>query len=194
MKIREIKKNYIAIFVLILVSLVLLVFVVWPLCNDIKQGSQEMISAKNSIATLSAQRKETQDFAKKYQSYIANLQQIDNLFIDPNNPVSFIEFLENTAVDLQFVPKVLLQSSGSGQSASNQNHVIFQISVKGSFSNINELLKNLESGPYFIEIQNITVQNSDNLANKDIFKQYASGGYLSRQIQATLSMKAFIKK
>jgi hypothetical protein len=184
-------KIKVTLFSVILASLLLVIFLLIPLWNDIKKGSQDLISAKDNIVTLAAQNEGIKIFKNNYQTYKPGLEKIDQLFIDPNDVVGFIEFLESTAYSRQISPKISLQPQTTGQ-----NFMIFTISAKGAFSQMLKLIEKLESGPYFMEIQNFSLQNSQsqNGQQTDIIKEYASKNYSLRQIDSIITIKVYTRQ
>lgn len=171
-------KIYTTLAIFALLSLFLIVFFVWPLIKQIKTDSENLVSDKNSMLALSAQIKEIENFKKNYESYKPELEKIDQLFVDSNNPVEFIEFLEETAYDSSITSQISLPSSSSN----SQQFIILQFSSKGSFSGILNFAKKIETGPYLVEIENLTIQRPS-LDIKD-----------AKANNATFAIKVFTKK
>jgi hypothetical protein len=80
---------------------------------------------------------------KRYQEYS---EKIDALFVDAEEPISFIEFLEKEAMigrlSIEITPLVSRQ---------------FQIALKGSFPDFVRYIEKMESAPYLIEISNLNI-------------------------------------
>ncbi len=167
----------------------LAVFFIFPLLNEIKINSKDLISAKNRVAFLSAQTKETENFKNNYEAHRPNLDKIEKMFVDSDNPVDFIKFLEKTATDLSITSQISLPSSKNSMGTGPES-IIFQLSSKGSFSEMLNFTQKIETGPYLIEIENLTIQNSQ---EKDTQEKDTSEDYLSRKVDATFTIKAFIK-
>ncbi|MCX6720502.1 MAG: hypothetical protein NTW11_01735 [Candidatus Staskawiczbacteria bacterium] len=149
-------KIYINFSIFAGVALLFVIFIIWPLFSGIEKESEDLISAKDNIASLKAQTVETGKFGKDYQNYNANLNKISQMFVDPNNPVDFIEFLESADQEAQITSQI----SMSPADKANQ-FIIFQISSKGSFSGFLKFSEILEAGPYLLEIENMNIQNLD---------------------------------
>jgi len=143
------------------------------LMRGIAKDSEDLVSAKNKIADINAQLGETENFKKNYDSYKPNFEKIDRLFVDPENLVDFIEFMENTAADSQITSQISLPQFSSEK---NQSSLAFQFFSKGEFLDILNFSKEIESGPYLIEIQNLNIQNSN-----------------EKTLAATFAIKAFVK-
>jgi len=158
-------------------SLILIVFFVWPAFKGIEKSSQNLISAKINLVTLDAQINEAENFKKNYDSYKPNLDKMDQLFVDPKNPVDFIEFLENTALSCQITSQAFLPSPSIGSKSASQDFIILQIVSKGSFSDVLNFLKKIETGIYLVEVKNLTIKNLE-----------------TKNTEAAFTIKAFTKK
>jgi hypothetical protein len=157
-----------------------------PLFKEIDKNSKDLVLAKNDIVDLNAQINETNNFKKNYEIYKPNLEKIDGLFIDIKNPVSFIKFLENTASNSQVTSKISLPVSP----LNSQQFITFQLVSKGSFSNMLKFIKEIELSNYLIEIESLNIQN----LNRDPQIKDITNDYSFRDIEATFTIKAFIKK
>lgn len=176
------KKNnkiYITLSVFTLISLFLIIFFIFPTLKDIEKNSQSLILARNNMAALGEQINETESFKKNYGTYEPDFKKIDNLFTDPGNPVDFIEFIENAAYDSKLTSQISLHSYQN-----SEGFIIFQVSCKGGFSGVLNFLEEMETGPYFIEIEDLIIQNSKDSNLKDY----------SRKVDANFTIKAFVKK
>lgn len=169
-----------------LVSLFLIIFCIWPLFKGIEKNSEDLILTKNNIVAFNAQVVQTGNFNKNYEVYRPNLERIDQLFVDPSNPVDFIKFLEKTATDYQITSQIAMPASNT----ENQNFITFQFFSKGNFSEVLNFSKKIETGPYLIEIENLTIQDSENPSDG---YPYVSENYSSRKISATFTIKSFTK-
>lgn len=158
-------KIYTIIALFLLLSIVMIVFLVYPALKDIKKTSKEIVSNREGLKFIEVQNTELENFKKNYKNYEPNLKKIDQLFIDPNNPVSFIKFLEKTALDLNIDPEINLSYQFSQEDLKNQAKTEFQIFTKGSFSNILRFSEKIENGPYLVKIKSLTMGKSEGSNN-----------------------------
>jgi len=182
------KKIYTTPLIFSLLSLILFIFFIWPLSKEIKNNSNDLISAKNDIVALDAQAVETENFKKNYQTYKPNLEKIELSFFNPNSPVNFIKYLESTALASRINLKIFSPSLPAGSQQGAQDYTIFQFMTNGSFTDVSNFLKKIEIGPYLIETTNLTIQNSQE-SEKDIPRDYST-----RMVSATFTIKVFTKK
>jgi len=174
------KKINTSLFIFFILIVLTIVFIVFPLLIDIKKGSNDLISEKNNLSVLDEQIASLEKFKILYKNLEEILKKIDKLFINSEVPVDFIGFLEKTArsslVNIEIIPL----SSGKIDKDPWPS-INFQITANGSFSNFLSFLEKIESSPYLIEIQNLTVvQNSS--------EKKTAGN-----IQAIFSFKVFAK-
>lgn len=184
-------KIKITLSVFSLASLLLAVFLIWPLLNEINKNSDDLVLAKKDIVILSAQSDEAENFKNNYELYKLSLEKIDRLFFNPDSPVDFIKFLEDTAASSQIISQISLAPSSAGSNKTSQNFVTFQFSSKGSFSETLNFAKKIETGPYLIEIVSLTIQNSEAIAvesSNDVAKNYSF-----RKVNAAFTIAAFLR-
>jgi len=185
MKIKTQNKIYIISAVFVLFILALALFLALPVFNDIKKGSAQLLSAKQDIRSLQNEAAALENFQKRYREYQPNLEKIDGMFIDLKTPVDFIQFLEKTSSDLEISSQISMPPRGQLQNTGEKwPFAIFQINFKGNFAKILELSKKLESSPYLIEIQDLSLKEA---------KSGTAKAGLSSEFNAIFLIKVFAK-
>lgn len=158
--------------------LILIIFFIWPAMDGIKKESENLILVKKEIAVFLAQSSQLEKFGKNYNNYLPDLEKISKIFVDQQNPLDFIEFLEERAsgarIDLEISPLFFSKEE-------NYNIAALQLVAKGGFQSIASFLEKIENGPYLIEIQNLNIRNFED-------KKTSTKG-----IQANFSIKALAK-
>lgn len=168
---------------LIVASLVFifLILMIWFLFGKIKNGSDSLFLEKNKIAVLQKQIGDVESFKIKYNEYLPSLQKIDQAFVDPDNPLNFIEFLEKSAedsnIELEISPLSFTVEGGL-------KILSLQLSSVGSFSGNLNFLEKLEKGPYLLYIEKLTLSE---------FRESKSSKTSSNKIQASVSTKILSK-
>jgi len=155
-----------------------------PIFLGIKKDSEDLVSAKNRIADLENQSREIEDFKENYTDYKSNLEKMTDMFVNLNDPVNFIEFLENTGSDCSLSIKIILPDDYDANSDIYES-AVFQISAEGRFSDLMNFVKKLESSDYLIEIENISIQN---------YGVEEVQNYSYRSVRATLNIKVYTIK
>lgn len=166
----------IAVFILLIILMV--VFGISPLYQKIKSNSEEVLFQKQKMATLESKISNLEKFRIIYKNLEDISIKIDGLFPDPEVPVGFITFLEETAEDSQ----VYIKISPTALAKSKEDpwpSLGFRIISRGPFPNFLKFLEKLENSQYLIEFQNLNV-------NKQ-------GGTAGGGVAASLLVKVFTK-
>lgn len=154
----EIKNQiYITISVFLLLILFLLLFFIYPLIKELRQKSEELVFQRNNVLMLESQFDEAANFKQKYEDYKANLENSDTLFVDAQNPVNFIEYLEETASDLSIKMQISAPLLSKENAVKSQS---FQLSASGRFGEILQLVNKLEAGPFLVRAQRINISTA----------------------------------
>lgn len=177
-----IKKDiYIIILASFLLSLFLTLFFVCPLLKEIKQSSKTIISQKNSVFALKNKYDYAADFLSKSETYESNLEKMDRMFIDSQNPVVFIEFLEKTASESEVEVKI---STPSFLHEGPLSYAVLQLSCFGDFPKILRFVNALEMDSYLIDVKTLNIGN---------YKESQEAKNTAEKIKASLLIKAFAK-
>lgn len=177
--------SYTLIIIFLIIIVALMMFFVWPIFKSIEQDSNELLAEKNNAAILQIESDQIEQFKKQYQNYKPDLDTLNQVFVDRQNPVDFIKFLELTASSVGITPEISI-ATGSANSQKDQNSVLFQLFANDDFLKIMRLIKAIENGPYLVEIQTISMKSTKEPADS---KNTASG-----KVESTLFIKAFAKK
>src|SRR3989344_5440775 len=165
---KNLRRIYIIIASFSIIILFMMVFLVYVPLKEIKDYSNAIFLNKNRDIFLSLQDIQLHKFKNEYASYKPNLDKIDLLFIDPSNPVNFIEFLENIASEYNLSADVAIASSNvkKEQNSDDLPAIIFSVYAKGDFSNVIKFSEKLETGPYLIEVQNLKINRPEQKIEK----------------------------
>jgi hypothetical protein len=174
------KKINISIIVFLGLIVLINVFVVYPLLKQINNDSQWLVSEKSRFLTLNKKIDDLKKFDDLYKDRGEMLKQIDDLFIDSEVPVDFIDFLEKTGSQSSVSIDIAPFSAGKSDNYS-WSFLNFQVTINGSFPSFLLFLEKIENSPYLIEIQSLTVS------------QPAEAKQAPGSIKALLSFRAFSK-
>jgi hypothetical protein len=181
------KKIYISITIFGIAAVLLVAFLIYPLFQSINKNSEALLSQKGKLALLKKEVESTQGILSLYEDYQPNLEKLDALFVDPGNPIEFINFLEDNAKASQIVVEISsLQSNITSLSQSKGakiwSSLDFQLSLNGSFSNFSKYLDKLENSPYLIEILDFSIKKRE--ANSAEIQNLGIGATLSLRVYA----------
>lgn len=163
---KNIKKLYSPLIIFSLISLSLIVFLIYPTFSDIKKSSKEVVLSKEMISNIFVQDRQLESFKKSFSQYETNLTKADRMFVDPENPVEFIKFLEKTAFGLGISININLDVD-SKEKDSEFLLSSFRISAKGVLPNILEFSQKLENGPYLLKINQLSLDNNLSEAERE---------------------------
>jgi len=165
---KNLKRVYVIIASFFIIILFMIVFLVYVPLKEVKDYSHAIFLNKNRDIFLSLQDKQLHNFKNEYANYKPNLDEIDLLFIDPSNPVKFIEFLEKTASQYNLLADVAIASSNVKKESSSSDlpAIIFSVYAKGNFLDIIKFSEKLETGPYLVEIQNLKINRPEQKTEK----------------------------
>lgn len=139
-----------------IISFLLLILVIYPLFQRIKENSDILVVQGKELTLFEIK---IRDFEKSKQSYqvLEIEEQLRPFFVDPEIDTDFIEFLENTAQVHQI-------SIGISRYSFKESEIDiwssrgYAISCTGSFQNILRFIGKLETAPYLIKVQNLTIE------------------------------------
>lgn len=151
------RQIYIIALIALLISAALIWFLVYPLIQGIIRESENFVSQKNDVYALKNSYVQMENFQQEYASYKPNLDKLDLMLIDANDPVNFIKFIEKTAADYQL--KVEMSAPTLLQEGS-LSFVSLQASCAGDFSGISKFVNALETGDYLIKVRNLYITNT----------------------------------
>jgi len=182
------KKITISIVFFLVLSILLIVFVTYPLFLTIKKNSQDFLSQKQKLMVLKEKVKNLEKFKEILPEISPDLEKINHLFIDPKVPVDFIRFLEETTKD-----SGLFCETSPGQTIKTEKDPwpsdSFRLILAGPFTNLSNFLKKLESSPYLIEVQNLNIARlTEAELRSSEFEQLSLG-----DLKANLSIKVYTK-
>jgi len=169
---------------LILVLLLLWFFIV-PQIKAVKKAARAYAIQKNVISILEAQKQSFENYKKNYPSYEKTIERIQGGFVNPQEPLVFIEFLEReaTTTNLQinispFETKInkedLWKSTG------------FRIKLAGSFSSFLTFLSHLEQSQFLVDVSSVNVEKIQERINEKVLKELEIG-----DIIAEISLRVF---
>lgn len=151
------KKNYIILASFLAVSSIVLIFIIYPFFKGIKQYSQDLFFTRKDLAVLENKAQKSLTSKQELLALRPDLEKIQKLFISPEIPIEFLQFLEQAAEQ----SNVLMNISFSSQSQEEITFFPFlniQLSVSGVCSDCLRFLEKLETGPYLIEIHRFTAR------------------------------------
>jgi hypothetical protein len=153
-------KIRISLLAIIILCLVFIIFLIYPLFNDIKKSSSGILEQKQKLLLLESKVENLEKFKNRYAGLEPDFKKIEELFIKADLPVDFIRFLEKTVKDSDLSAKISLSSSWQAEGKPWQISP-FQMAVNGLLPNFLGLLERLQNSRYLIDIQDLSVSSQE---------------------------------
>ncbi len=161
--IMEITKKHIYLILTTALALAGLIgfFVIFSLFSEIREISKNILSDKGREVFVERQNRELDNFQREYGKYESELKSLAGLFVNAENPVDFIKFLESLAAKENVGIDITLLPSEKSDRKSLKQTMQLQSVVKGDFANVMAFCESLERGPYFIQVRSLGMQKVD---------------------------------
>ena len=183
-----VRKTQISLAVFAIFSLAFLVLLIYSLLNKIKENSENFIIQKKTLLELEAKIKNLRNVQTLYRSYQPNLDKMDSLFINAEEPIGFIEFLEQEALSAHLSIEIY-PSNPKKVNGDTWQSMEFQITLFGSFPDLLKFINKLEASLYLFETQNLTIQR---LTDKDVSLK-GFEGFIPGDVSAVLKIKVYTR-
>jgi len=161
------KNTNLPLIILGIATLLLAVFLTRPLFLGVKQESANLISTRGVLIDFENKSKNLKSFQATYGDYQENLEKIDKLFIDQEEPVAFIEFLEKEANNFHLAIDITSLNAKVNESDPWPS-ISFYLLLNGSFTNFLRFLEKVESSPYLITLSNFDLKKPTDKTNGDV--------------------------
>lgn len=183
------KKIYISLIFFGATIVALIVFILIPLLTSIKRNSNNLLSQRESLAQLQKEIETFNETKSLYGDLKENIDRVDKLFYDSDNPRDFLNFLTKQPESYNIRNEILKMLPVTDNQSDPWPSISFQILSTGSFPNLMKFMENLEAGPYLIEISNISIKRLtvDELRGEKM-KDFSLG-----DVSATLLIEVYSK-
>lgn len=150
------QKIFITIFFLLSFLLAVLVFLIVPIAQGISKDARKLQAQKRALEIFAKETQEIENFNTFSQERKADVDGLELLFVSPETPIPFIEFLEQYAkplgIELTIVPGEPKRLTGDVWPS-----LEFLVSSKTSYPEAFAFLRAMENAPFALELKNITL-------------------------------------
>jgi len=155
------KKIYISLVIFGTLFL-LFVFLIYLLAlNQIKKDTQDLVFQRDVYFSLKSKEGTLEKLSKDYQNLRPELAKINDLFLDPENPIKFLNYLEKTGNSLGLSVKT--SSLSFSQDEKNPwSALCLQVFLTSDFSSFTRFLESLENSPFVLQLQNLNLEKTNN--------------------------------
>ena len=151
------KKIYISLATFGAIILLFLFLVYLPWAAQIKKSAEDLIFQKEAFFSLKESQEALEKLRKDFINLKPEVEKIEDLFLESENPVEFLNYLEETALS----SGILIQTSALSFGGKNNgafHYLSLQVSFKSRFFNFSKFLDRLENSSFMLEIQNLNVR------------------------------------
>lgn len=182
------KQTYITSAIFMVIIILIIIGGVFPLIKEIKKNYSSLISQKRELLLLKIKAENLVKFQEHYLIFHKNLDKIDEVFIDPDTPIDFLEFLESIAQFSQ-IPIEVSIGPLKDKKTDVWPSLSFQIFLNGPSSKIFPFLEKIENSPYLSEIEGLDIKR---LSKEDI-KAKEFEGFSPGNLKVSLLAKVYTK-
>jgi len=170
----EFKQKIIIISIVCGISALILTFVLmYFVIEGIERASKDFIAAKNELVGPEEEIERPRTAERSYEDIEGELKKIDQLFVSSEVPIDLIKFWEEAARESNLSIEISPTSLNIAEE-DIWDSLGFQINSIGSFPDFLKFLEKTETGPYLIEVQNLTIRkSSENIKATLITKVYS---------------------
>lgn len=161
------KRLYLNLAVSIIVFLLIISLVIPFLLGKIKQASTDLLKKREAFESWQKRQQDYVSLNKDYQAIKPELEKVNQSFLESDKILDFIVALEDSAKrsNNKYEIKVIEQSTDAG-GKNGLTTISFQVSLKGTFSNLLHFLVYLEGLPYFNEITLLQIQRASSVSTE----------------------------
>lgn len=164
-RLKSVKKIIFISLILSAIAVLLVLFLIIPLLNQIKGYSKEIISKSQELSLYNQDRLQIREFNSMKPMLSDQMDKVNAVFANADAPIDLIKFWENSAgiCGLSIV-------ISPGKVESNQygwKTMDFRIELKNgkSFSQLLRFLDRIENGIYLVQVQNFLSSSAENSAS-----------------------------
>ncbi len=150
------KKN--VILVLGVLGLIFSSYLIFQTAREISKVSSDLISQRKKTILLEKKIEALEEINKNYKNDRETLEKIDTLFVQVDEPTSFIKFInflrqteESCQVSINISPPSLREKD-------SVSYLDFRVSGEGRFIGVMRFLEKIENSPYLIEISRLSLR------------------------------------
>ncbi|MDO8655234.1 MAG: hypothetical protein Q7R48_02305 [bacterium] len=140
-------------------SLLFVIFVVVPQLQGITAEAAALEESRRSLDARTRAQASIAEFERFKRSRQGDIATLENLFVPQSSPISFIEFLEDTAIGLSSFKIV----PGQVQTIKEDlwPSLSFRVSAQGPEAQVRRYVEKIEAAPFLIEITDLSLASLD---------------------------------
>ena len=134
-------------------------FIIFPRVKFIRENGREIIERRVFLEEQYIRARNFKENNEEMKLVDADIQKLDEVFVNYDNDLQFIETLEKIAIDNNVNQKISLGAI-KNEEISEFEKITLEISANGNFLNIMNYLIDLETLNYYINISSLDIFES----------------------------------
>ncbi len=183
------KKIYITITLFLIIDVLIGVFLLYPLYQDIREVSDNFLERRKEIVGLESKLRRLKELKKTYAEIEPDSKKIESLFVNSEKPIRFITFIERSA-DESGIEVNIAPGSGNRIKDKKWETVFFRIELSGTFPSFMKFLEKIEYSPWVVSIDNLNVR----AVEKEKKEGEEENIREVKEVSASFQLKAYSKK
>jgi len=152
-------KKYSSNLILGLIDIGLIVFIIFFPAKIVIKNINEFSSLRKTLFSLEEQEDNFDNLNKSYQINLETIKGIDNAFVNSEEPVDLLTFVEDLSEELELSTKITPTVSQESESDIWPS-MIFRLSCKGESKKLMAFLEKLENSKYLMEMTDINLKKT----------------------------------
>ena len=161
------RKTFIVFFAVVAVNLLFLGLVSYSVLGRIIINSGQFVSQERAFAQAEIDVENIQRFQKFQALKEQEFKRFEAVFLDPNTPISFLEFIENLAQGFHLELKISPDNPKKIKEDPWRS-LNFTLATTGSYSNVVAFVEKLELAPYALEVVSLRIARATQEADGNV--------------------------
>ncbi len=180
-------KKYSSNLIFGLIDIGLIVFIIFFPARIVIKDINELSSLRKTLFSLEEQEDNFSKLNKSYRINLETIKGIDNAFVNSEEPVDLLTFIEDLSEELELSTKITPTAPQKSKSDIWPS-MIFKLSCKGESEKLIAFLEKLENSKYLMEMTDINLKKAKLLS---IPSQEVHGTL--DQIEAEFTLRAYAR-
>ena len=142
-------------------------FIVYYLGQGIIEDYNTISMTKKETARITKDIENITEFENIALSYESEFVAFQDIFINPDIPIPFIEFLERSS-QTSSLELIIIAADPKEIKGDPWSSMDFQLTLEGYYPNFVEFIEKLEAAPYLIELRNISIRKFKGMKDKPV--------------------------
>lgn len=137
------------------------------LFQQLKTLSSELSFTKSELAVLTERSSQMSLWEKEAPALEEELREVENVFVNPEMPLSFLDFVERSAEESDLIYNISLLES-RGKRGESFSPLEIRVDAKGGFPSCLKLLDYIENSPYLVRSKSLIFSSSEKGAGEEV--------------------------